>query len=296
MKVDRVILTTKKIQPVVIPAFFMIKYTEIKFEGISEINKEILIATLPEFGFIGMEETEEGLVSYGDQQLVNMEELRAFTNDNGLVFQEKTIEEENWNALWESNFDPVIIPGKIHVRAHFHPELEGIEHEILITPKMSFGTGHHATTRMMMKCMLDMDFKGKKVIDFGTGTGILAILAEKLDALSIEAIDNDQWSITNVEENILSNQCNKIIISLGVNLDLLGKGDIVLANINKSVLIDHAMSIDAHLTSPGILVLSGLLQADYEDILKVYEPILGSPLHSLEDSGWIALVFEKGSN
>lgn len=278
-----------------IPAFFMIKYTEIKFEGISEINKEILIATLPEFGFTGMEETEEGLVSYGDQQLVNMEELRAFANDNGLVFQEKTIDEENWNALWESNFDPVIIPGKIHVRAHFHPKLEGIEHEILITPKMSFGTGHHATTRMMMKCMLDIDFNGKKVIDFGTGTGILAILAEKLNAISIEAIDNDQWSITNVEENIASNLCNNIIISLGVNLDLLGQGDVILANINKSVLIEHAMSIDSHLSSPGILVLSGLLQADYEDILKVYEPILGSPVQSLEDSGWIALVFEKGS-
>lgn len=278
-----------------IPAFFMTKYTEIKFEGISEINKEILIATLPEFGFNGMEETENGLISYGDQQLVNMEELRAFTNNNGLVFQEKTIEEENWNALWESNFDPVVIPGKIHVRAHFHPKLDGIEHEILITPKMSFGTGHHATTRMMMKCMLDMDFSEKSVIDFGTGTGILAILAEKLKAKSIEAIDNDEWSITNVEENITSNQCSKINISLGINLDLLGQGDIILANINKSVLIEHAKSIDSHLNSPGILVLSGLLQADYDDILKVYEPILSSPVLSMEDSGWIALVFKKGS-
>lgn len=271
----------------------MIKYTEIKFEGISDINKEILIATLPEFGFIGMEETDDDLISYGDHQMVNMAELWAFTNDKGLVFQEKIIEEENWNALWESNFEPVIISSQIHVRAHFHPRLEGIEHEILITPKMSFGTGHHATTRMMMKFMLDIDFKEKRVIDFGTGTGILAILAEKLNALHIEAIDNDHWSITNINENIALNYSSKIFITMGVNLDLLGQGDVILANINKSVLIEQVTSINTHLSLPGTLVLSGLLQADYDDILGVYEPFFGRPVQSLEDSGWIALVFEK---
>jgi ribosomal protein L11 methyltransferase len=269
----------------------MINYTEIRFEGINNNEIEILIAKLTEMGWAGMEEIENGLIAYADETLVDMEELLAFTNTLGINFKKSNIEERNWNALWESNFDPVIIPDKIHVRAHFHPQLGGFEHEILITPKMSFGTGHHATTRMMMKAMLDIDFNNKSVIDFGTGTGILAILAEKLKAKNIEAIDNDSWSFTNVQENIAANACKNISIQLGTNLDSLGKADILLANINKSVLLDHALAIRNHLNDNGKLLLSGLLKADYDDIMKKYSPIFGDTKAVLHDNGWIAMIF-----
>ena len=269
----------------------MINYTEIRFEGIKNSDIEMLIAKLPDMGWVGMEEIESGLIAYADETLVDMKELLAFTKELGLNFTQNNIEERNWNALWESNFDPVIIPGKIHVRAHFHPQLEGFEHEILITPKMSFGTGHHATTRMMMKAMLDIDFNNKSVIDFGTGTGILAILAEKLDASFIEAIDNDSWSVTNVQENITANNCKNISIELGTNLDGLGMADVLLANINKSVLLEHAASIRNHLNQNGRLLLSGLLAADYDDIMEKYAPIFGNTTAVLHDNGWIALIF-----
>lgn len=269
----------------------MINYIEIRFEGIKQAEIDILIAKLPDLGWIGMEEIQDGLIAYADENLVNIEELNLFVQELGMSFSQTNIEEKNWNALWESNFEPVIIPGKIHVRAHFHPPLENIEHEILITPKMSFGTGHHATTRMMMKAMLAMDFKAKRTIDFGTGTGILAILAEKLLSSHIEAIDNDSWSVTNVDENIAANNCSRISIQLGSNLDCLGEADVLLANINKSVLLENISSIRKHLKPNGALLISGLLAGDYDDIIEKYAPIFGNNHEIFHDSGWIAILF-----
>lgn len=269
----------------------MINYIEIRFEGIKPEEIDILIATLPDLGWIGMEEIQDGLIAYADENSVNIDELNQFAQELGLSFSQTNIEEKNWNAMWESNFEPVIIPGKIHVRAHFHPPLENIEHEILITPKMSFGTGHHATTRMMMKAMLEMNFNNKTVIDFGTGTGILAILAEKLLSSQIEAIDNDSWSVTNVEENIAANNCTKITIQLGTNLDCFGVADVLLANINKSVLLEHVSSIRNHLKPNGALLISGLLAGDYDDIIEKYAPIFGSKHEVFHDNGWIAILF-----
>jgi ribosomal protein L11 methyltransferase len=269
----------------------MINYTEIRFEGIKQDEIEILIAKLPDFGWIGMEEIQDGLIAYADENSVNIGELNQFVQELGLSFSQTNIEEKNWNALWESNFEPVIIPGKIHVRAHFHPSLENFEHEILITPKMSFGTGHHATTRMMMKAMLAMDFNNKTVIDFGTGTGILAILAEKLLSSQVEAIDNDSWSVTNVEENIAANNCSRISIQLGTNLECFGEADILLANINKSVLLEHVSSIRNHLKPNGTLLISGLLAGDYDDIIEKYTPIFGTKHEVFHDSGWIAILY-----
>ena len=122
-------------------------------------------------------------------------------------FSETTIEETNWNQVWESSFEPVVVDDFVAVRADFHEPIKGIKHEIVITPKMSFGTGHHATTYMMLEQMGKLDFKDKRVLDFGTGTGVLAILAEKMGAKKIIAIDNDEWSIENANENIKRNNC-----------------------------------------------------------------------------------------
>jgi ribosomal protein L11 methyltransferase len=141
-------------------------------------------------------------------------------------------------------------------------------HEIIITPKMSFGTGHHATTNMMIEQMKEIDFKKKTVFDFGTGTGILAILAEKLGAEKIIAVDNDDWSIENAIENINRNNCKKISIKKAFDADTGNKSDIILANINRNVIVDNFNSICKHLTHPGILLISGILEKDVDEILS----------------------------
>ncbi len=133
--------------------------------------------------------------------------LNDLTSSLQLSFSKTIIEETNWNQVWESNFDPVIVDDFVAVRAHFHEPIKNVQHEIVITPKMSFGTGHHATTYMMMQQMRELDFAGKNVFDFGTGTGVLAILAEKLGAQKVIAIDNDDWSIENADENVKRNNC-----------------------------------------------------------------------------------------
>jgi len=139
----------------------MMTYLEIHFNEISPETIDVLVALLPDLGFSGMEETPKGLKAYATEGQVDIPALDALSAELGIQYTNAILEEENWNSSWESNFDPVILPGKIHVRAHFHPPLEGFDHEILITPKMSFGTGHHATTRMMMLGMLELGFQGK---------------------------------------------------------------------------------------------------------------------------------------
>ena len=266
-------------------------YTLVSFHPISEEQKNLLIAILPEFGFHGMEETEEGLKAYTIETDTDFEGLLTLSNQMGVEFQLETLEEENWNTTWESNFDPVVIPGKIQVRAHFHPPLDSVEHQILITPKMSFGTGHHPTTLMMMLAMLEIDFKGKRVIDFGTGTGILSILAEKLGAIHIEAIDNDDWSINNVMENIGLNDTKSIQVIKASTLGLSTHADVVLANINKNVLLSHLPSYSKCMNTKGILLLSGFFETDTEDlILAALAENLVLKSKKIKD-GWAMLFF-----
>jgi len=274
----------------------MMKYLEIHFREISPETSDVLVALLPDLGFSGMEETPNGLKAYATEGQVDIPALDAVCAELGTTYANAVLEEENWNSSWESNFDPVILPTKIHVRAHFHPMLEGFEHEILITPKMSFGTGHHATTRMMMLGMLELDFNGKEVLDFGTGTGILAILAERLGASSVEAIDNDHWSISNVNENIQLNEASNISVSLAENLDEVRACDMLLANINKHVLLAHAVPMFRLLRPDGFLLISGLLAEDQVDIEAVFSPLFGKPINLYSDNGWIALAFQNRFN
>lgn len=271
----------------------MMTYLEIYFNEISPDTSDVLVALLPDLGFSGMEETTTGLKAYATEGQVDVSALDSLCAEWGIQYTNAVFKEENWNSSWEANFDPVILPGKIHVRAHFHPPLEGFDHEILITPKMSFGTGHHATTRMMMQSMLEMDFVGKEVLDFGTGTGILAILAERLGASSIEAIDNDHWSISNVNENIALNAASNINVSLAENLDEVLPCDMILANINKHVLLAHAASMAQLLRPDGFLLISGLLANDQADIEAVFTPLFGKLINLYTDNGWIALAFKK---
>lgn len=271
----------------------MQKQLEIVFENVPMEQMDLLIAKLFELGVHGMEEQPGGIKAYAYVDQIDKESLSQYSNEVGLPFSMLEVKEENWNALWESNFEPVVIPGKVYVRAEFHPQLEGFDHDIVITPKMSFGTGHHATTMMMMKLMLELDLAGKKVIDFGSGTGILSILAIKLGALQVDAIDNEPWSVENAIDNSKLNNCSQVNVGLAGHLGEIPPCDVLLANINKSILIEHAESIFDHVVNGGHLVISGLLRSDYEDILAIYSPFFNRPINMLQEGEWIALVFKK---
>jgi ribosomal protein L11 methyltransferase len=246
-------------------------YLQITFRPIAAEKAELLIAQLHEANFEGFEEEDDTLKAYVREELCDLEELNAISEAHDVAYGMTTIEETNWNAVWESNFDPVIVDDFVAVRAGFHAPISSVEHEIVITPKMSFGTGHHATTFMMMQQMRELDFNGKSVFDFGTGTGVLAILAVKLGAAEVIAVDNDDWSIANAQENLENNDAGITRLLKADSAAGEGSFDIILANINKNVILDNMVDLKAHLKQGGTLLLSGLLVTDEEDIRMACE-------------------------
>ncbi len=250
----------------------------------------MLIAELSTIGFDGFEEGED-LKAFIPSDNFDEAELVGITSAHKLSFKKTVIEETNWNALWESNFQPVIVDDFVAIRADFHERIKNVEHDILITPKMSFGTGHHATTYMMVQQMREIDLTGKTVLDFGTGTGVLAILAEKRGAKNIIAADNDDWSITNAEENIQKNNCSNIELKKTDNAEMAGHFDIILANINKNIILENLSSLVSQLSVKGTLLLSGLLEEDETDIAAAagkYPLVFNG---KTTDRGWICLRF-----
>ena len=243
------------------------QYIQIEFHGISQEQSDILVAQLSQAGFDGFEEGEHVLKAFISSDAYDENLLKAIAAPGGLNFSKTIIEETNWNQLWESNFSPVVVGDFVAVRADFHEPIAGVKFEMVITPKMSFGTGHHATTHLMMQQMEQLDFADKKVLDFGTGTGVLAILAEKLGANKIVAIDNDKWSIENAAENIERNSSLRVDLLLKDSANLQDKFDIILANINKNVILDNLETISRQINPHGYVLLSGLLVHDEQDIL-----------------------------
>lgn len=254
-----------------------------------EEEQEILISQLEELHANGFEQTQDALIAYFPES--NFESYAVNEILKNYQYAITTLEEQNWNAVWENNFEPVVVEDFCAIRAEFHKPLPDVSHEIVITPKMSFGTGHHATTYMMIQQMKDMDFTGKNVFDFGTGTGILAILAEKLGSEKIEAIDVDDWSIENARENINRNGCSKINVELSSQLP--GQQfDIILANINRNVILEYLPGLNAILNNEsGELLLSGLLVSDKDDIVKACMDQGLRLVKQLERNNWISLLF-----
>lgn len=229
--------------------------------------QEVLIALLGEMGYEGFEQEEALLHAFIPEAAFDEAVVRELLEAHGLTYSLQHIAERNWNAEWEANFQPVIVDGFCAIRAHFHPPVPEVEYELVITPKMSFGTGHHATTYMMLQAMRSVDLRGKRVLDFGTGTGVLAILAERLGAGSVLAIDNDDWSIGNARENVAENGCRRIEVLKKDRVADLGLFfDVILANINKHVIVSQLEALTQHLTQDGVIVLSGLLTDDAEEI------------------------------
>lgn len=245
----------------------MSHYIQIKFENISQEQSDLLVAQLNEIGFDGFEEEEKSLKAFIPSNNFDENSLRHITTSLQLDFSKTIIDETNWNQVWESNFDPVIVDDFVAIRADFHQPIKNVRFEIIITPKMSFGTGHHATTYMMMQQMREIDFTNKTVFDFGTGTGVLAILAEKSGAKTVLAIDNENWSIENAGENTKRNNCSVVKLKQAYTAKMDGRFDIILTNINKNVILDNLEVLMKQLSKNGLLLLSGLLAEDEEEIL-----------------------------
>ncbi len=231
-------------------------------------TQELLIAELSESGFEGFEQKDTELDAFIEDVHFKEEFIQQLTGKYGLNYTVEYISEQNWNALWESNFEPVQVNNFVAIRANFQPPATDVEHEIIITPKMSFGTGHHATTYMMVEQMQRLPFNHASVFDFGTGTGILAILAEKLGAAVITAIDNDDWSIDNARENFSTNHTERITLYKADKPPEQGVFEIILANINKHIILQNLSSLYSLLQKKGTLLVSGLLAADETDILE----------------------------
>lgn len=270
----------------------MNQFIQISFSELQPEQKDILIAQLADAGYEGFEETEGGLEAFINKKQFDKSLLTEIAFKYQLQFTQKTLDNLNWNQLWESNFQPVIVDDFAAIRADFHEPVKGVKYEIIITPKMSFGTGHHATTYMMIQQMENIDFRNKSVFDFGTGTGVLAILAEKLGARSVTAIDHDEWSIENTNENLIRNSCNRITVRKADTIDINNKFDVVLANINKHVILENLTSINNHLNQQGILLISGILEDDREEMLIVLYNYRLRLEKELIKTGWLCLKLQ----
>ncbi len=255
----------------------MKKYHCFSFETKNEEESEILIAKLDMLNPIGFSEENQILSVYFDEHNVNKSEIEAIASETNVTFSESEEKEQNWNADWESSFEPISVYDTednslfAFVRASFHEKNSLAKYDLEITPKMSFGTGHHATTYLMMETMRSIDFNGKHLIDFGTGTGVLAILAEKMGAQKIIAIDNDDWSLENTSENLKNNHCNKSVL---VKADALvtestEEVDVILANINFNVIVENLENIKKHTKKSGIVLFSGILENDVPQLTEI---------------------------
>lgn len=260
-------------------------------------GREVLIAELSELNFESFVEEPDGLKAYIQEEGPTKEEiegLMAFQIEGTSV--EVTISDvarENWNAKWESDFQPIFVGDDVVVRAPFH-EKTSAQYDLLIQPKMSFGTGHHDTTWLMMERMLSMDLEGKAVLDMGSGTGVLAILAEKRGASKVDAIDIDDWSQENCQENADLNGCKLIKAEIGDAALLPGRAfDVVLANINRNVLVTDMPVYSSVLNPNGLLQLSGFFPTD-QDILVASATENGLTfVAGKERNGWMTLGFVK---
>lgn len=246
-------------------------YIEIDFDVSPTEGRDILLALLSSHQFESFLETETGLKAYVRQnnwKSINLEQLTNNMPSNFVVSHRiAEIPYENWNQKWESSFDPIVV-GDYTVRAPFHPP-KTTANELVIEPKMSFGTGHHQTTKLMMNTALEIDFENKRVLDMGCGTGILGILASFLGAKGIIAVDIEPWCVENTVENAKRNGCDHLLEAFLGDIDVVdGTYDLIFANINRNTLMRHIPQYAQQLQHQGILLLSGFYDKDLEEITQ----------------------------
>ncbi|MCM5662815.1 50S ribosomal protein L11 methyltransferase [Galbibacter mesophilus] len=258
-------------------------------------GNEILIAELGFAGFESFVENEDGLVAYIQKEEWHeniLEDIHILSNPAFTISSEfKEIAQQNWNAEWEKNFHPIEVDGLCTVRAPFH-EKPNTKYDIIIEPKMSFGTGHHETTHMMIQFLLKTDLNDKKVLDMGCGTGVLAILAEKEGASEIDAIDIDNWCYLNSVENTERNDCSNITVFEGDASLLKNKSyDVIIANINRNILLEDIPTYVNCLNKGGTLLLSGFYKDDIPQIQEKCEAFSLKFVENLEKNHWVAVKF-----
>lgn len=260
---------------------------------------EMLMAEIAEAGFDTFMETDKGFEAYVEQSQFDKNKLQFIRDKYAavtpVVFYQDRIEKQNWNEAWEKNYEPIVVENQCLIHASFHKPAQSYPYHIIITPKMSFGTGHHQTTYLMVKAQLNIDHTHKTVMDAGTGTGVLAIMAAKRGAVLVEAFDIDEWSILNSTENVQLNGCDNIVIRQGTISDLTfeSRFDIILANINKNILLGELHQYAAYLNPKGLLVLSGFYEKDIPDLLTEADRYSLVQVRSDERDGWASLLLRK---
>lgn len=259
----------------------------------------LLMAEMAEAGFESFVENEQGFTAYIPERDFTpaMLDMLRFFHPESMQVSQALIPEQNWNATWEENFDAVEVDDFCCIRAPFHAPAQGKKYEIVIEPKMSFGTGHHETTSSMIRLMADLDFKGKTVLDMGCGTSVLAILAVMMGAGETHAIDNDEWAYRNSLENVQRNKADQILVALGDAKSLAafpeGHFDIILANINRNILLADIPSYARVLQPGGRLLLSGFYEEDRPMVLEKCTQFSLREVRFLSLNHWIALETQK---
>jgi len=260
---------------------------------------ELLIAELAEIGFDTFMETENGVEAFVEEEKYDKTALQLikekYASLSPVVFSFDKIQKQNWNEEWENNYEPINVEDQCLIRAEFHKPERQYPYEIIITPKMSFGTGHHQTTYLMVKSQLSIDHKNKRVMDAGCGTAILSVMASKLGAIEVEAFDIDEWSVINGNENIEINLCKHIHLQQGkiTEVKLNGKFNIILANINKNVLLDEIRIYNDFMEKEGLLLLSGFYTHDIADLLKESAKYGLKEVKRDERQTWASLLLKK---
>jgi len=275
------------------------QFTQVEIKADQNFT-EILIAELSDLNYESFWEDEEYFVAYIEKDNFDESVLKILQEkywEAHITYAFSGLESKNWNQEWEKNFQPITVAGKCHIRATFHESLPNIPLEIIIDPKMSFGTGHHATTSMMIEHLMDMDLKGKNVMDVGCGSGILSIAAAKLGAADIFAFDIDEWSVENAQENISLNHILPFKVAKGTIADFKNRNthfDLIMANITRNVLLEEISAYVAHLQTGGSLAISGFYETDITQLETAASAAgLSKTRQLIKEGGWASLVFEK---
>lgn len=268
-----------------------------KLEGETTTLGDLLIYQLGDLGFESFDQQEKYIKAYINETIfsptiIDNIDNSMLSNFGSYTYTWEKIESKNWNAQWEASFTPVIVNEKCIVRAPFHTIDKTYEYDIIIEPKMSFGTGHHETTKLMMQQILETEITNKSAVDCGCGTGVLAILAEKRGASTVYSFDTDQWAVENSIENYSRNNCAKITCQQG-DLSLLNekKFDIIFANINRNILIDNMNYFAASLNKKGTILFSGIYTIDIKQLEQKAHEFGLKLMHSQSINNWAVCKF-----
>ena len=260
---------------------------------------QILIAETSQIGFDTFLENDQGFEAYAESDQFNREALDQIMERYSVAsFVLSKVEKQNWNELWERSYAPIVVEDRVLIRAHFHEEANVFPYVITITPKMSFGTGHHQTTYLMVKAQLELDHQDKHVMDAGCGTAILSIFASLRGAKSVEAFDIDEWSVTNATENCQVNKCENVHVQPGKisTLTFENPFDIILSNINKNILLAELPLYATHLKGDGHLLMSGFYEHDVEEIVEGSNALGFEFVQSYSKENWAAVLLRLKSS